>query len=264
MTGPPASSNKKPPHIKRLSCSMQLSNNKKILYTAIIVLALLSILFVIDEVDNNRRKNPEDVKALYPESFTFFDLGANAELSDEITKRLSGELGSYAVEKMTTLDLVICDRIFLNKFFPKLYELNHKLNDEAGARIEHNITNLVFRYPQKENTPFDNVKLVFSNYSKKPLLFSITSRKKESDMADTLKEKYGEPVLINWDDGKSVSLLWGKSGDYLVFSKISERGDFKYGIMIYFANNMEHLLKIEENEVKKRGEERKKAGKTAF
>ncbi len=243
---------------------MQRSNNKKILYTAIILLALIAILFVIVEIDNNRHKNPEAVKALYPESFTFFDLGSNTELSDEITKRLSGELGSYAIEKMTTLDLITRDKIFFNKNFPKLFELNYKLNDETGARVEHNITNLVFRYPQKENTPFDNVKLVFSNYSKKPLLFSITSRKKESDIADTIKEKYGEPVLINWDDGKSVSLLWEKSGDYLVFSKISERGDFKYSIMIYFVNNMENLLRTEQNEVKKREEERKKAGKTAF
>ena len=243
---------------------MQLSKNKKILYTAIILLALLSILFVFDEIDNNSHKKPEDVKALYPESFTFFDLGSNTEFSDEIIKTLSGQLGSYAVEKMTTLDLIIRDKVFFNKNFPKLFGLNYKLNDETGARIEHNITNLVFRYPQKENTPFDNVKLVFSNYSKKPLLFSITSRKKESDIADTIKEKYGEPVLISWDDGKSKSMLWEKSGDYLVFSKISERGAFKYSIMIYFVNNMENLLRIEQNEVEKREEERKKAGKTAF
>jgi len=243
---------------------MQLSNNKKILYMAIILLALLSILFVVDKIDNNSHKKPEDVKALYPESFTFFDMGSNTELSDEIIKTLSGQIGSYAVEKMMTIDLIIRDRVFFNKNFPKLFGLHYKLNDEAGARIEHNISNLVFRYPHKESTPFDNVKLIFSNYSKKPLLFSITSRKKESDITDTLKEKYGEPVLINWDDRKSISLLWEKSGDYLVFSKISERGAFKYSIMIYFVNNMEHLLKIEENEVNKREEERKRAGKTAF
>ncbi|MDP3286263.1 MAG: hypothetical protein Q8M56_17675 [Desulfobacterales bacterium] len=243
---------------------MQLSNNKKILYIATILIALLLILFVIDEIDNNSHKKPEDVKALYPESFTFFDLGSNTELSDEIIKTLSGQIGSYAVEKMMTLDLIIRDKVFFNKNFPKLFGLHYKLNDEAGARIEHNITNLVFRYPQKENTPFDNVKLVFSNYSKKPLFFSITARKKEADMADTLKEKYGEPVLINWDDGKSKSMLWEKNSDYLVFSRISERGGSKYSIMIYFVNNMENLLKTEEKEVKKSEEERKRAGKTAF
>lgn len=222
------------------------------------------VLFVIDETGNNRPKKPVDAVRPYPESFTFFDLGANAELSEETANRLSGELGSYAVEKMTTLDLIIRDRIFFNKYFPKLFELNYKLNDEAGARVEHNITNLVFRYPQKENTPFDNVKLVFSNYTKKPLLFSITSRKKEAEINDVLKEKYGAPGLINWEDGKSESLLWEKSGDFLVFSKISERGGFKYSIMIYFVSNMESLLKTEQEEVKKREEERKKAGKTAF
>lgn len=243
---------------------MQLSNNKKILYAVIVMFSLLAILFVINEVGNNRDEKPEDAKALYPDSFTFFDLGANTELSDEITKRLYGELGSFAVEKMTTLDLIIRDKIFFNKNFPKLFDLNYKFNDETGARIEHNITNLVFKYPQKENTPFDNVKLVFSNYSKKPLLFSITARKKEADMTDILKGKYGEPALINWGDGKSLSLLWEKNRDYLVFSKISERGGFKYSIMIYFLNNMEDLLMIEQNDVNKREEERKKAGKTAF
>jgi len=83
-------------------------------------------------------------------------------------------------------------------------------------------------------------------------------------MADILKGKYGEPVLINWDDGKSLSLLWEKSRDNLVFSKISERGNFRYSIMIYFVNNIENLLGIEQNEVKKKEEERKKAGRTAF
>lgn len=243
---------------------MPLPNKKTAAFAIILLVVCLSAFLAFRELGNNNQKKPLDAKALYPESFTFFDLGSNTRLSDDLLKNLSGQLGSYAVEKMTTLDLAIRDRIFLNKFSPKLYELHYKLNDEAGARIEHNITNLVFRYPQKENTPFDNVKLVFSNYSRKPLLFSITSRKKEADIKDTLKEKYGEPVLINWDDGKSVSLLWEKSGDYLVFSKISERGDFKYSIMIYFVNNMESLLKIEEEEVKKREEERKKAGKTAF
>lgn len=243
---------------------MQLSNNKKILFSAIILVALLSVLFVIYDTDKNRHKKTEAVKDLFPDSFTFFDLGSNAELSDEIINTLSGQLGSHAVEKMTILDLIIRDRVFFNKYFPKLFELNYKLNDETGARIEHNITNLLFRYPQKENIPFDNVKLVFSNYSKKPVLFSITSRKKEADITDTLKGKYGEPVIINWEDGKSTTLLWEKNRDVLVSSKISDRGSFKYSIMIYFVNNMENLLKIEQNEVKKREEERKKAGKTAF
>ncbi|MDP3283807.1 MAG: hypothetical protein Q8M56_05215, partial [Desulfobacterales bacterium] len=122
---------------------MQLSNNKKFLYTAIILLALLSIPFVIDEINNNSHKKPVDVEALYPESFTFFDLGSNTELSDEIIKTLSGQIGSYAVEKMTTLDLIIREMVFFNKNFPQLFGLNYKLNDETGARIEHNITNLV-------------------------------------------------------------------------------------------------------------------------
>ena len=59
-------------------------------------------------------------------------------------------------------------------------------------------------------------------------------------------------------------MVWEKNRDFLIFSRISERGSFKYSIMIYFVNNIENLLQIEQDEIRKREEERKKAGKTAF
>ncbi len=201
---------------------------------------------------------------VFPESFTFFDLGSNTELSEKVVIKLSKELGSYAVEKISTLDLSLRDKILFNSNFPKLYELNRKLNDETGARVEHNITNLIFRYPQNENTPFENIKLVFSNNTNKPLFFSVASKKKGADLTDFLRGKYGEPTFIKWNDNKSTSLFWEKNNDFLIFSAISEGGAFKYSIMIYFVNNIEYLLKTEQNEIKKKEEERKKAGQTAF
>jgi hypothetical protein len=243
---------------------MPLSNKKIAAFTIIFLALCFSVFFSCMEPGNNNQAKPPDSKALYPESFTFFDLGSNTKLSDDLLKNLSRQLGSYSIEKMTILDLVIQNRTVFGNHFPDLFELNRKLNDEKGARIEHNITNLTFRYLQNENTPFEYVKLTFSNYSNKPLLFSITSRKKEAYIVDTLKEKYGEPGKINWEDGKSLSLVWEKNRDFLVFSRISERGSFKYNIMIYFVNNIENLLQIEQDEIRKREEERKKAGKTAF
>lgn len=243
---------------------MKLSDNSNILFSAIVFVVLFPILFVFGCSDNTSPKKPEIAKIIFPESFTFFDLGSNTELSGKVINKLSKQLGSYAVEKISTLDLSLRDKIFFNNNFPNLYELNLKLNDETGERVEHNITNLIFRYPQNENTPFDNIKLVFSNYTNKPLLFSVTSRKKEGDIAGILREKYGEPLLIKWGDGKSMSLVWGKNNDFVIFSAMSEGGNFKYSIMIYFVNNIEYLLKVEQNEIKKKEEERKKAGQTAF
>jgi len=241
------------------------SSNKRIAVFAIIFLvACFAVFFSCGEPGNKSKNKNAGAGLLYPESFTFFDLGSNTKLSDDLHKNLSGQLGSYSIEKMTILDLVIQNKTIFGNHFPNLFELNRKLNDEKGARIEHNITNLTFRYLQNENTPFEYVKLTFSNYSNKPLLFSITSRKKEAYIVDTLKEKYGEPGIINWEDGKSLSLVWEKNRDFLIFSRISERGSFKYSIMIYFVNNIENLLQIEQDEIKKQEEERKKAGKTAF
>lgn len=242
-----------------------LSANKKTgAYAIILLVVCLSVFFACGEPGNNSKNKTFDAQILYPESFTFFDLGSNTKLSDDLLKNLSGQLGSYSIEKMTILDLIIHNKTVFANYFKNLFELHRKLNDEKGARIEHNITNLTFRYLQNETTPFEYVKLTFSNYSNKPLLFSITSRKKEAYIVDTLKEKYGEPSSINWEDGKSLSLLWEKNRDFLIFSKISDRGSFKYNIMIYFVNNIENLLQIEQDEIRKREEERKKAGKTAF
>ena len=241
-----------------------LSDKKAAVFAIILLVACFSVFFACGEPGNNSKKRPADAEKFYPESFTFFDLGSNTILSDDLQKTLSGQLGSHSIEKMTILDLVIHNKEIFGNHFPKLYELHRKLNDEKGARIEHNITNLTFRYLQNENTPFEYVKLTFSNYSKKPLLFAITSRKKEAYIVDILKEKYGEPAQINWKDGKSLSLLWEKNRDFLIFSRISERGGFTYNIKIYFINNLENLLQIEQDEIRKKEEERKRAGKTAF
>jgi hypothetical protein len=243
---------------------MPSGSKRATVFTAILMAAFFFVFFACGEPENASKKKPISSESLYPESFRFFDLGSNARLSDEILKNLSGQLGSYSTEKMTILDLTIHNNSIFRRHFPNLYELHRKLNDEKGARIEHNITNLTFRYLQTEKTPFEYIRLTFSNYSEKPLLFAITSRKKEAFIVDTLKEKYGEPATINWGDGKSSSLIWEKNRDVLVFSKISERGVFKYNIMIYFVNNLENLLQIEQDDIKKKEEERKSAGKKAF
>ncbi|MBU1055571.1 MAG: hypothetical protein KKC46_17375 [Proteobacteria bacterium] len=243
---------------------MKLQGNRVILFSGIIFFILFSTFLVTGCSENAEKKNPEIAKINFPESFTFFDLGSNTILSETVINKLSKQLGSYAVEKKGTLDISLSNKIFFKKTFPNLYNLNMKLNDEKGARVEHNITNLIFRYPQNEYTPFDSIKLVFSNYTKKPLLFSVTSKKKEGDIADILKQKYGEPLMVNWDDGESMSLAWEINNDFLIFSAISRGGSFKYTIMIYFANNIKHLLTIEENAIKRKEDERKKAGQTAF
>ena len=97
------------------------------------------------------------------------------------------------------------------------------------------------------NTPLLTVlNWFFSNYTNKPLLFSITSKKKEGDITDILDKKYGKPLITEWDDGKSKSLAWEINNDFLIFSAISRGGTFKYSIMIYFVNNIKHLLKTED------------------
>ena len=140
---------------------MKLQENRIILFSAIPFFILFSIFLITGCSENADQKKPEIAKTNFPESFTFFDLGSNTILSETVIYELSKQIGSYAVEKKGTLDISLSDKIFFKKTFPNLYNLNMELNDEKGARVEHNITNLIFRYPQNEYTPFDSIKLVF-------------------------------------------------------------------------------------------------------
>ena len=123
----------------------------------------------------------------------------------------------------------------------------------------------MYRYARKENIPFDYVELVFSNYSQHPLLFRINFQKDEANIIETLKTKYGEPLLIDWKDKNGQSMYWEKNKDLLIVSLVPDQfGNPEYQIRIYFVENIKTLLATESEEKEKAGSQRAKSGKTAF
>ena len=113
--------------------------------------------------------------------------------------------------------------------------------------------------------PFKYVELIFSNYTQKPLLFKISSIKEGAFIIDTIRAKHGEPKTINWEQEEGRSLYWEKNKSFLIISILKDRyGDPEYHTAIYFTPNIEALLSKEEQEFKRREEEIKKKGKTAF
>ena len=154
---------------------------------------------------------------------------------------------------------------FLSRSEKKLSELNFELNDTSGARIEHNTLTLTYRYPPKDKILFDYVRLMFSNYAKKPLLFIIKAENEGSTILNTLTAKYGEPKINNWDNKEGVSYHWQKGEDVLIFSQSSNRiGNPEFNIHIYFVNNLNELLLTEKEEALKQERDRKQADKNAF
>jgi hypothetical protein len=199
------------------------------------------------------------------DSFTFFDLGKNSQLSKSIRNDLRQRLGRDAIEGRGIIDLEINYYGFLEQYFSSLNELNRELNSPAGERIEHNIVKLMFRYARKENLPFDYVELLFSNYSQLPLLFRINFKKDDANIVQTLKSKYGAPRPIDWKNKGGQSMYWDKDKDILIVSLVPDQfGNPEYQIRIFFVENIKALLTTEIAEKEKQKSQRAKSGKKAF
>ena len=245
---------------------MSVLKKKKIAIAVTIAAVLVLILFVA-LVDFGKKTEITATHSAQtsPEGFTFFNLGVDSELTDNIRDELRIKLGSDAVEKWTTLDLGINYKGFVQNHFQTLDQLNQRLNFPPGERVEHNIINLRYRYAQRKQVPFKSVELIFSNYTQKPLLFKISSKKEGSFIIDTIRTKHGEPKTINWEQDEGRSLYWEKDKSILVISISKDRyGDPEYHTVIYFVPNIEALLSKEEKVSRQREEEIKKKGKTAF
>ena len=199
------------------------------------------------------------------ESFTFFDLGRNSRLTEDLRDDLSRRLGQDAIEEHGIIDLEINYYGFLGDYFSSLNELNRQLNSPQGERVEHNIVKLMYRYARKENLPFDYVELIFSEYSRLPLLFRINFQKDEANIVQTLKSKYGEPRRIDWKTNGGHSMYWDKNNDVLIVSLVPDQfGNPEYQIRIFFVENIKALLKTEAAVKEKKERQRTKSGKTAF
>ena len=229
-----------------------------------IALIISSLPIFISCGDNHDAADPSSLPA-GTESFTFFDLGKTTKLSNGVRSDLESKLGRDAIERRSILDLEINYDGFLKKYFPELDALNQKLNSPPGERVEHNTVKLMYRYAQKKNVPFNLVELVFSDYTKTPVLFKINFEVDEANTVATLQEKYGLPKVIDWKEENGKSMFWKKNGDLLIVSRIPDRfGKIDHQIVIYYTDSLKLLNDTERKEQEKKEQQRAKTGKKAF
>ena len=230
------------------------------LFTIIILLIFLSVSCGDKEETGPPRPAPE-----HSDSFTFFDIGKNTIISGTVRESLNKTLGDDAIERRNILDLEINYKGFLKEYFADLDTLNKKLNSPLGERVEHNTVKLMYRYMQNKNVSFDYVEIIYSEYTRRPVLIKVHFKKDGLKTIETLKQKYGTPEVINWGGKSSKSLYWKKSNDLLILSFVPDQfGNPECQINIYFKNALEKLLKDEQKEKEKTRRERTKPGKTAF
>jgi len=192
------------------------------------------------------------------EGITFFDVGAETVFSDALRDRLRKNLGPDAIAYRSTIDLEFNAKGFLQRHFPILHDLNQRLNTPAGERVEHDTVKLM------ENLPFSYVELVFSNLTGKPLFVQVSSRDL-SDIIRTLEEKYGSPQAIDQPADNGRFFFWRDRQDVLLVSIVPTwRGDKEYQLVIYYVDNLEKLVAVEEKERRQKEEERRRAGEKIF
>lgn len=229
---------------------------------AVLVLGIVLIVLLL----KNNGTSPPNRPAPHPsDGFTFFDIGANTVYTDDLRQHLVEILGSDVLETRGTMDLTTHYREFLETHFPDLYQLHQALTDITGARVEHDILQLTFRYALRKNTPFSYVELVFSGETKHPLYFRISAKKEASGIIDELRKKYGDPNPIEDPGGKSSSLWWKRKREVFIVTTKPDRFGFpEFHLMIYFTEGIEKLVAAEETERREREDRRKKALREAF
>lgn len=240
---------------------------EKKIQIASVILGLLLLIILSFILFRSTDKTPPGSSSAVSDTtvrgFTFLDLHADSELTNAVRKRLEDILGSGAVEKNTVLDLQMHYPGFLERYFPDLSELNKRLNVEGGRRIriEHNTTKLIYRY----SASFYYVELFFSNYSRKPLLFRIQAKRDGKDYLVALRQKYGEPQAITWQDQKGQSLFWNRDRDVLILSRFADPYDQpRFEIVICHVGNIESLLSAEKKESRQHKSEKAKTNRTFF
>ena len=231
----------------------------------LLIAFIISSLPILVSCGDNQESADKSPLPADTESFTFFDLGKTTKLTQGVRDDLSNKLGPDAIVGRNILDLEINYRGFLKEYFPELETLNQKLNSPPGERVEHNTVKLMYRYAQKKNVPFHLVELVFSDYTKTPLLFKISFKADEANTIETLQEKYGQPEVVEWKEKKGRSVFWKKNGDVLIVSRIPDRfGNIDNQIVIYYIGNLKQLIETERKEKEKREQQRAKTVKKAF
>ena len=248
-------------------CRSQLKNGIASNAAPYIISMVLSMILIVTACSDSQQ--PEDSAAapapVLPETFTFFDLGINSRLNKDVRRELGNKLGPDAIEHRSIMDLELNYTGFLKKYLPALNELNRKLNFPPRERVEHNTIKLMYRYALKKNVPFDYVELVFSQYTRAPLLFRINFSEDDAAILKTLETKYGQPQLINWQEENGQSRYWIQNEDVLIVSRLPNQfGKPTYQIVIYFVKHLEQLVAFEQKERKENSIERTQSGKTAF
>ena len=238
----------------------------KIAAAIVFIFAMMVMLFIwLKPEQNTGTPIASDASEQFPESFTFYHLGANTALSDAFIQNFEKILGSHAISRKTTLELGIRNNAVLAENFPVLNQLDRKLNGRSNERVEHDTTLLTFRYPPEKTKFFQFAKLWFSNHNAKPLMVDIKTDENGSYLIENIKQKYGPGKYTDMGSDVEALSYWEQKQDYLMVITAPDRfGSDTFSIKIYYVNNLEALYFKEQENQKSPGKNLKNPSEPAF
>ncbi len=189
--------------------------------------------------------------------YTLFGIGGNSVFSKQTRGALVKKLGGDRIDDWSPVDFVDKGAPFIGKSVPDLVELNRRLNYDGGARAGMATIKVSYRYARSRKLPFDSVRVVFSNFSKRPLFIKARLKREGASFVDLLMGRHGEPRVENRDAG-GTRYIWENSGEFLFINMNRDRqGRPEYRVSIYFMDNIRDLTgKVEEE--REKDEERRK------
>ncbi len=113
----------------------KLLNKITFIYTLIYTLFSLLFFSILISCGDNQESGKTIPVTAKPESFTFFELGTNTQLTEQIRQQLGDKLGNEAIERRGILNLNTIYEGFIEKNLPQINELNRKINFPPGERV---------------------------------------------------------------------------------------------------------------------------------
>jgi len=225
------------------------------------ILSLAMSLFIL-ACDGNR---PFRDASPVPETFSFFDVGPNTVQNDALLALLRNRLGRESISRRNLIDLEeSLPKGFLQAHFPALHQLNTQLNGQSGIRIEHQTARLMYRYPDKAQTPFDTVALLFSEFTGLPLVCHIQARDEHQAILESLEKRHGTPRIFPGKDSDHRIYGWEKHEDVMILSAfVNPAGRPVYDITIYYVHRLRELLDMESHDPGQEGRSVNKTFSTA-
>ena len=117
-----------------------------------LIIPLLMLCLVVSSCSDDGLL-PESAVKIYPETFSFLDVGINTLYSTKLRHRLGSILDDDSIQKNNTIDLGINTESFINDYFPEFDAINLKLNTPTGERVEHKSIKLMYRYAKNKGLP---------------------------------------------------------------------------------------------------------------